>query len=232
MTKKNFTLNAETRKETGKSVDALRQIGNIPAVLYGHKVKNQNLKLKLSDFEKVLNEAGESTLVDLKVDNSEPVKVLIHAISREAVSHKVIHVDFYQVNMKEKVKTDVELVFINESPAVKNLSAVLVKALDKIEIECLPSDLISHLDIDLSTLKEFGDVIRIKDLNLSENISILNDLESPIVLAEEPKKVEEEKPFEEGSEETAEGEECSEEKSNDEKSSDEKTDSQNEKPAE
>ncbi len=171
--------------------------GFIPSVLYGHKVKNQNLSLKYSDFEKVLDQAGESTLIDLTIDNQKSVKVLIHDFDRDAVTHKVNHVDLYQVNMKEKIKTEIELVFVNESPAVKDLSAILIKALDKIEIECLPGDLISHVEIDLSSLKEFGDVIRVKDLSLPENITLLTESEAAVALVEEPREEEEIKEEEE-----------------------------------
>jgi len=215
MTKQEFILKAQPRKEIGKQVDKLRQTDKLPAVLYGHKVKNQNLALNIHEFEKIFEQAGESTLIDLTVAEASPVKVLIHDIQRHPVSHKIIHTDLYQVRMDEKIKTDVELVFINESPAVKDLSGVLVKTLDKIEIECLPGDLISHVDIDLSVLETFEDVIRIKDLVVPEKVHILNDLESAIALVEEPRKIEEEAPIGEGEEgeggeEGAEGEESKE----------------------
>lgn len=191
MTNKIISLKAEARQAVGKAVQALRNSNKIPAVLYGHKIDNQNLSLKYTDFEKVLGQAGESTLVDLQVGDDQPVKVLIHDISRDPVSYKVTHVDFYQVNMKEKVKTEVELEFINESPAVKNFSAILIKTLDKVEIECLPADLISHMDVDLSKLEKLGDTLRVKDLPFPENIQVLTDPEAAVALVEEPKQQEE-----------------------------------------
>lgn len=205
MPQEKFSLSAQERKQTGKSVNTLRQADKLPAVLYGHKIKSQNLVLKLHEFEKVLEGAGESTLVDLKIGEQPPVKVLIYDIQRQPVSHQIIHADLYQVRMDEKITTDVELVFINESSAVKNLAGSLVKAMDSIEVECLPGDLISHIEVDISVLKTFEDVIRVKDLNVPEKIHILSDLESAVALVEEPVKeeelvVEEEKPVAEGEE--------------------------------
>jgi len=224
-TKKTFNLDAVLRKETGKAVQDLRTAGKIPAVLYGHGVENQNLTLDLHKFEKILDEAGESTLIDLKIGNNEPVKIIIQDVARDSISHKIIHADFYQVNMNEEITTDVELVFVNESSAVKDLSGSLVKALDKVEIKCLPGDLISHINVDLSTLATFDDIIRVEDLKVSEAVEILTDASTTIALVEEPKTAEqiaaeeaemvgeEEKLAEEGEEgETKEGEESEAEK--------------------
>lgn len=216
--KQAITLNAKTRQATRKQVAELREAGQLPAVLYGKGIDNKNLVLNYIEFDHALATAGESTLIDLKIDDKEPVKILIHAFEREPVSHRLIHVDFYQVRMDEKIKTDVELIFVGESPAVKNLNGVLVKALDKIEIECLPDDLLSQIEIDISTLKTFDNIIRVKDLALPDNVDILNDLEAPIALVEEPRKIEEEAPVEtETKEATVEGEEKKEGEEGDEK---------------
>lgn len=193
MTQSTATLQAKTRQETGKQVASLRLSGQVPAVLYGHKVDNINLSISESDLQKLLNKISESDLIDLSVDDGKVVKVLIHDISYEPVRHKINHVDFYQVNMKEKIKTHIELNFINESPAVKDLGGVLVKTLDTIEVECLPGDLISHLDVDLASLKKIGDILRVKDLKMPASLEILTDGETVVVLTEEQKK-EEEKP--------------------------------------
>jgi len=214
MTKQNIILNAQTRDLTGKKVSALREDKKIPAVLYGHKIKNHNLVLDCGDFEKLFNKISESDLVDLKINNKKTVKVLIQETQRNPITNNFLHIDFYQVKMDEKIKTEIELEFVNESPAVKDLNGVLIKALDHIEIECLPGDLISKIQIDLSTLKTFDDIIRVNDLNISEKIKILTNKETIIALVEEQK--EEEKPIEEN--ETEGEKETSEEKDKDKKS--------------
>ncbi len=189
-----MTLNAETRQEFGKRLKKIREAGKLPAVLYGHGIKNINLTLNYHDFEKVLNKISESDLIDLTIDENKPVKVLIHDIARDPVTNKFLHLDFYQVRMDEKITTQVELNFVGESPAVKELGGVLVKALDEVEIECLPGDLISKIDVELTSLKTFDDIVRVKDLSVPAKVTILTPTETTVVLVEEQKKYEEEQP--------------------------------------
>lgn len=192
-----MTLNVQTRQIIGKKVKKLRQENKIPAVLYGHKIKNQNLVLNYNDFEKAFNQIGESSLLDLKISNKDITKVLIHNIARHPVTNKILNIDFYQVRMDEKIKTEVILNFVNEAPAVKDLNGILIKTLDYIEIECLPKDLISEINIDLSKLKNFNDMIKVSDLQIPTAAHILTDPNTTIVLVKEPRKSEEEKPKQE-----------------------------------
>lgn len=192
---KSLFLNAKIREIVGNNIQTLRENGLVPAVLYGHKVANINLEIDEIELQKLLAKISESDLIDLIIADKPSVKVLIHDISYDPLKNTIKHLDFYQVNMKEKITTRIELNFINESPAVKDLGGVLVKTLDAIEVECLPNDLISHIDIDLSFLKEIGSIIRAKDLAIPQSLTLLTDPETVIVLTEEPKK-EIEKPIE------------------------------------
>ena len=72
-------LKAKTREVTGRQNNQIRREEYVPAVLYGHGIENQNLQILYNELEKVFNQAGESTLIDLSVDGKEPVKALIHA---------------------------------------------------------------------------------------------------------------------------------------------------------
>ena len=189
MTQKSLMLNATTRTETGHKVADLRLAGVVPAVIYGHELETKNLSLNELELEKLLQKISESDLVDLVIDNEKPIKVLFHDISHNPLTNKIIHVDFYQVRMDEKIKTEIALNFINESLAVKDLSAVLIKTLDYIEVECLPGDLISRLDVDLSVLNQLGAIIRAEDLKIPATLTLLTDPETPIALAEEAKKM-------------------------------------------
>ncbi|PJE58421.1 MAG: 50S ribosomal protein L25, partial [Candidatus Portnoybacteria bacterium CG10_big_fil_rev_8_21_14_0_10_36_7] len=119
-------LKAKNRDLNSK-LNALRRDGFVPAILYGHDVKNAPLSVSAKEFEEVLKQAGESTLVDLTIEDKKPVKILIHDVTRDPVSSDPIHIDFYQVNMKEKIKTQIALVFVGESLAVKEMGGVLVK---------------------------------------------------------------------------------------------------------
>ncbi len=164
----------------------------IPAVVYGKGITNQSLKLKRVDFEKIFSVAGESNLINLDF-GAGPVKVLVKEIQRDVLKYTFTHVDFYQVNMKEKITTEIPFHFIGESKAVKELGGMLMKEINEIEVECLPNDLVDHLDIDISILATYEDVIKIGDLVLPTGFRLTHNHPSDVVaVVVEPKAVIEE----------------------------------------
>lgn len=173
-------LEAEARELKEKKED------KIPAVLYGRGIKNENLWVDAKEFIKVFREVGESTLVDLQFGD-EKRSVLIHDVQRHPLTGDFLHIDFYQVRMDEKIETDVEIVFIGVAPAVKELGGTFVKSLDKLPIRCLPGDLISHIDADISSLATFEDHIYVKDLKIPEAIEVLIDEETVVALVTPPR---------------------------------------------
>jgi len=187
---KAITLKAETREVTGKKVKQLRKENMIPAVIYGNKIASQNLLVNYLDFKRVYDKAGESALVELETKGKK-INVLVHDIQIDPLSGKFSHVDFFQVNMKEEVETEIPLEFIGESAAVKELGGVLVKSLDEISVKCLPADLPEKYEIDISKLATFDDVIAVKDLEVSDKIEILVDPETIIASVQEPRSQEE-----------------------------------------
>lgn len=176
-------LLSKLRQETGRRNKVIREQNFIPAILYGHKVKNINLSVKEHDFEKVYKQAGESTLIKLSIKTDEKEKervVLIYDVKKDPVSDKVIHVDFYQVKMDEEISVEVPLVFIGESNAVESDKGVLIKNIQVVEIEALPQDLPSEIKVDISVLKTFDDNIYIKDLKIPEKSKIKNNPEDSV----------------------------------------------------
>lgn len=201
-----ITLKAQTRDQKDKP----RQIRNnnfIPAVLYGHNVKNESLKIKKIDFNQVYATVGESNLIDLVVDNNSAIKILIKDTQRGLLKNDFIHADFYKVNMQQKITAEIPLNFIGESRAVKEQHGVLMKNIDKIEVECLPGDLIHQIDIDLSLLNSIHDAIRLNDLKLSDNITLVNKTNDVIASVAQQRIQEEEKKQEETVEATTEDKE-------------------------
>lgn len=182
-----LALAASIREKMGKEAQAVREQGNIPAVLYGHGIETKSLEVAEQPFLKLYRQAGESSLIDLTIKDASPLKVLIHDIQRDPVTDRVIHVDFYQVRMDEKLTAEVVLNFVGESPAVKEQSGILVKGMNTVEIRCLPKDLIHQLDIDISALKTFDDMIHVKDLKFSEGIEVLSDPGNAIALVTPPR---------------------------------------------
>lgn len=208
-------LNAQTRDIFGKKIRSLRKKGRIPAVLYGHQVKSIHLLVEKGEFEKVFQDAGVSSLVDLKVDNEKPKKVLIHEPQIDPKTMQALHIDFYQVKMTEKITTEIPLKFVGESPAVKELEGTLITNRDTIEVQCLPDALVHEIEVDISNLKTFEDVIKVSNLNIPEGIEVLNESEETIVSVTPPRSEEElaelEAPVEEKVEEVEEVEEKEEE---------------------
>jgi len=158
----------------------------IPAVVYGKGVENQSLKLKRIDFDKAFKAAGESNLISLNFGQGI-VKVIVKDTQHDVMKNIFTHVDFYQVNMKEKITTEIPLHFIGESKAVRELGGSLLKDITAVEIECLPSDLVDHIDVDISALLTFDDSIRLQDLKLAKGLALVSQTNETVVAVKEPK---------------------------------------------
>jgi large subunit ribosomal protein L25 len=179
-----------TRRPADKSVQAIRADGLVPAELYGHGVENQHLALSLNEFEKVLRKAGESTIVTLNVDGLGVRNVLIHDVQRHPVKNEPIHIDFYEVSMTEKLKTNVQLEFVGEPAAVKALGGTLVKMLTEVEVEALPADLPHSLTIDISGLNTFEDILEVKDIQLPKGVVITAGADEAVAKVQPPRDME------------------------------------------
>ncbi len=175
-------LEAKTRGERGRKVNKGRKEGLVPAVVYGNKVESVGLWVKALDLKRLLKKSGESTIIDLKIDGKDDRNVLIHEIQKNGLTDKFMHVDFFQVRMDEEIETEVELVFIGEAPAVKELGGILVKSIDKVSVKCLPANLPSHIDVDISVINAFDKHITIKDLNIPAKVKIEIDPETVVAL--------------------------------------------------
>lgn len=186
-----ITLNAKIRKEVGKKTNVLKESGKIPAVVYGPGVKNISLEIDQIEFKKVFKEAGESSLIDLRVDK-EKRPVLIHEIQRDPVSDKITHIDFFQASLKEEVEVTVPFVFEGVAPAIKELGATLVKNMTEIQVKALPQSLPHEIKVSIDGLKAIGDHILIKDLQLAEGVKVIKKSDEIIASIAAAEKVEEE----------------------------------------
>ncbi|MBI2989933.1 MAG: 50S ribosomal protein L25 [Candidatus Magasanikbacteria bacterium] len=186
------------RREDVKPTE-LRASGFIPAVVYGgDRQGSAHISIETSVFEKLYDQMGEATLIDFQVEGEkEPVKVLIQDVQYDPAKGKVLHADFKQIKMGEAMTATVELKILGESLAVKELGGTLVENLTHVDIKCLPKDLVSHIDVDVSVLKTFNDVIKVKDLRIPSTITIMGDLETMVVAVEAPLSEEQLKAMEE-----------------------------------
>lgn len=226
---KNPTLNATPRTILGKQVKKLRRDGQLPANVYGKGLPSIAIQVASTDFKNVFAESGETGLIDLMVEGKKH-PVLVKNLQMNYQSHTPLHVDFYQVNLKEKVKAMVPLVLTGEAKAVTENIGTLLQTLNEVEVEALPAELPENIEVNIDNLAEVDDQIMISELKAPEGVTILTDESqvvakiAEIVVEEEPEPV-----AEEGAEgETVESAEGTEEETTDEKPTEEATDEKSE----
>ncbi len=179
-------------KRTGNGSSA-REVGKIPAVFYGPKAASTPISVNESEFMRVWKVAGESTVVTLTgVD--EDHDTLIHDVSKDAVTDKVTHVDFYVIEKGKKVAVAVPLEFVGEAPAAKTLGGTLIKVMHEVEIEALPKDLPHSIEVDVSVLATFDDQIKVSDLKVPAGVEVTSDADEVVALVNEAKEEVEEAP--------------------------------------
>jgi len=199
-----ITLKAEKRNVFGRKVKKIRKDGRIPANIYGKKVKSQPIQVSSLEFKKAYKETGETGLLEINI-GSDKKPVLVHHVQLDPVSDTILHVDFLQVNLKEKVTAAIPIELVNESPAEKQGLGTVVQYMNETEVEALPTDLPEKFEIDASTLTEVDQTVYLKDLKFDkEKIEIKEDPEKIVVKVEAVKEEKEEPIKEEVSEEAVE----------------------------
>lgn len=167
------------------SAALLRREGQIPGVIYGN-TQNTLISVEEVALKRAYIKAGESTLVHLTFDGNT-LPVLFHALQFDPVSDRFTHVDFFAVNMKEEVEADVQIRLEGESPAVKELGAILVTPLDTVTVRALPANLPHDLVVHLTELTEFDGTLTVADIVVPEGVTILNEPTDVLVIAQEPR---------------------------------------------
>ncbi|MBI4119065.1 MAG: 50S ribosomal protein L25 [Parcubacteria group bacterium] len=169
-------LEVKTREKGG--VNQLRRAGFVPGVVYGRGTESTNVAVARTLLEQALKTVGENTLLELEVGGGKSKHVLIHDLQRDPVKELLSHVDFLEVRLDQKIKADIPLVFIGESPAVKELAGVLVRSIQHIEVEALPQNLPHNIEVDISNLKTFEDRITVADIKVGLNVKVLSKPEA------------------------------------------------------
>lgn len=214
-----LTLNAKIRQELGKKVKSLRKKDILPAVVYGPKIKTLPLELDYKSFEKVYKEAGESSLINLKIEGSKKdYVVLIHETENDPITGKFIHFDLYQPRLDKEIIASIPLVFEGQAPAVKDSGGTLVRNIQELEVKALPQNLPHEIKINIENLKTFEDAILVKDIVVPEGVKVVRSADEIIALVSPPEKIEEEleRPIEEKVEEVEKVEEKKEEEEKEE----------------
>ncbi len=197
---KHPVLNAEARTLLGKKVKKLRREGLLPANVYGKGLSSKSLQVKIADFQIVYKQVGETGLVELKADG-QTHPVLIKNLQMDYSTNTPLHADFYQVNLKEKVKTMVPVELVGEAKAVTEKIGVLLQTLSEVEVEALPDRIPEHIEANVEMLAEIGAGITVGELKIEEGVVILTDAGVTIariaeLAKEEPVEVVKEEPVE------------------------------------
>jgi len=184
-------LKAEKRTVIGSKVKKLRREGIVPANLFGKGIDSQAIQINAVEFNRLYKEAGETSLVWVKVEGEEKERpTLVTSVHFNPVTGNKLHVDFHQVNLKEKVTANVPVELIGESELVNTNAAVLSQSLNEIEVEALPTDIPENISFDISQLKEIGDQLKVSDAKVGAGVEIQTDPEQIVVSLQEPMKEE------------------------------------------
>lgn len=210
-------LKANVRKTTGNGpAGVLRREGRIPAVLYGPKTEPVLLSVNTGDFEEVLKKGTVSqVLLNLVIQNGKAYSksVIIKELQQHPVSQAFLHIDFYEVDMKRKVKVNVPVVATGKSKGVE-LGGVVQIIRHELEVLCLPGDIPEEIVIDVTDL-DMGDSVHVEEIPLEGDAEIQAEVNFTVLTILSPKVEEEvveeeEEELEEGEEGAEEGEETSE----------------------
>jgi large subunit ribosomal protein L25 len=189
-------LNAATRQLVGKRSRRLHREGKLAAVVYGHDANPTPLVLDRLEFQKVFVKSGRTHLVDLVVDGGRTEKVLVREIQTHPRRLGPIHVDFYQVNLEEKIRVEVPVHLVGESAAVKRGDADVLQPIHSLEVECLPTSIPEEFEVDLTPLAEIDSGLRVSELEVPRGVTVLADPDDLVVkiVHKRELKVEEEVP--------------------------------------
>ena len=175
-------LHVVTRELMGKKSRFLRRQGITPVHLFGYDTEPMALQCETLQLKQVLKTAGKTKLVGLRVDkHRKPRNVVVREVQKNALSGELVHVDFFQVSMEEKIKVEVPVVLVGEAPALKSKTNMMVHELAAVEIECLPDRIPESIQVDISGLVEDDQSIQVKDLVLGEGVVALSNPEQVIV---------------------------------------------------
>jgi large subunit ribosomal protein L25 len=174
-------LKATHRMVLGKKTRFLRRQGITPAHLYGHDVQSAALQCDTANLRDLIAHAGRTRLINLEIDGEKPKSVFVREIQRDAISRELLHVDFYQVKRTEKIAVDVPIVLVGEAPAMKFKGRMIVRGINSLSVECLPTDVPPQIEIDITQLEEAEQAIQVKDIVLNPEITVHADPEQLVV---------------------------------------------------
>ncbi len=198
-----FSLQATVRSVVGNQVRKLRRDGKLPGVIYGQKKDSTNLEVDTLEFNRIYKKAGKTHVVTLKLDKEE-IPCLIHDVDEDPVKSFLRHFDLLAVDLKTKIKTQIPVHVVGQSPAAKESGAIVSIILQEIEIEAFPDKIPESIEVDISNLTSLDQVIHVSDLK-SKDYDILTDEHETLITLVIAKEDSQEEASEVGTEENHEG---------------------------
>src|ERR1700752_2745594 len=173
-------LEEQARKPgTKNQARRVRIDGKIPAVVYGAGKDSLSISVDPRVVTRILNsESGHNTIFDLAM-GGEKTKAMIVDWQYEPIKGKLLHIDLKRIALDKVLKVSVPIFLVGEAAGVKQEGGIMEQMLREVEIECLPADIPSHIDADVSHLT-FGKVLRVSELPQSEKIKVLTDPNQPV----------------------------------------------------
>ncbi len=189
----NLSLSVDKRTQKGKSgARAVRRAGSIPGVVYGIK-DSTPLSIGPKELETLLGtRAGSNVVFQLNVEGEAASErpVIVKELQRDSMKGTIVHADFLEIRMDEKIEIAVPLFLSGESPGEK-LGGNLSQLLRELEVTCLPNAIPEHIEVDISEV-EIGDVLHVRDLQIPEGVELVADPDDPVLTVVAPVEEEEE----------------------------------------
>ncbi len=175
-----LTLAVKTREVFGKKLRKLRIDGSIPANIFGPDFKSHAVTVNFKEFIPAYRVAKETGIIYLKYDSQE-VPVMIKHLQKHPVSDAILHIDFRKIDLTKKIQTEVPVKAIGVSEAVSQKGGVLLTQTENLLIEALPEDIPQTIEVDISTIKELGQEIKVADLAKSTKYEVKTPADHVIV---------------------------------------------------
>ena len=173
-------IKASKRDVIGKKVGQLRREGKMPGVVYGHHIEPIAIVMDAREVTRAMLGLTPSSIVTIDIDGEEHA-ALIRERQRDYIRNRFIHIDFQAVSRTEKIRARIETILEGTAPAVKNYNGIVLHEKEYIEVEALPEHLPERFVIDISNLEKIGDMIRISDMAISDDVTVFDDLNDVIV---------------------------------------------------
>jgi len=184
-------LSVKPRRVLGKKVAALRRQGVTPANVYGRNLESKAVEVETVVLTHLLRSAGRNVIIDLHIEGEDlPRPVMLRAVQREPATSRLLHVDFYQVSLTQKMRTEVPLILVGEAPAVAEFGGILLQSLNSIAVEALPGDIPAHVEVDVSALTRLDDAVHVRELPIDPTkVYVMTDAELVVAKVAAPRLV-------------------------------------------